>query len=279
MQMRSVFFLSDRTGITAETLGHSLLSQFDGFEWRKHHVSFLNTPAKVAALSERIRQAAVEEGQPPLVFSTLLDPGILAAVRQLNCHLFDFFEAHLGTLESILQRPSARIPGRSHGLGRDVSYFQRIAAIQFALAHDDGISGQLSDADIIVVGISRCGKTPVCVYLALQYGIRAANYPFTPEDMTTKTLPPLLEPLQAKLFGLTLNAERLHTIREERYPGSRYASLEQCQQEINWQNALYRRFAMPYIDSSSMSIEEISAVILDQTKLVRRERNIGLYLR
>lgn len=270
MQMRSVFFLSDRTGITAETLGHSLLSQFDGFEWRKHHVSFLNTPAKVAALSERIHQAATEEGQPPLVFSTLLDPAILVAVRQINCHLFDFFEAHLGMLESILQHPSARTPGRSHGLGRDISYFQRMAAIQFALTHDDGISGQLSDADIIVTGVSRSGKTPVCVYLALQYGIRSANYPFTPEDMVTKVLPPLLEPLQAKLFGLTLNAERLHTIREERYPGSRYASLEQCQQEIDWQNDLYHRLAIPYIDSSSMSIEEISAVILDQTKLERR---------
>lgn len=276
MPVRSVFFLSDRTGITAETLGHSLLSQFDGFEWRKHHVAFLNTPAKVAAIAAQIRQAATEEGQPPLVFSTLLDPQVLAAIRQTGCHLFDFFEAHLGVLESVLQQPSARIPGRSHGLGRDVSYFQRIAAIQFALTHDDGSSGQLSDADIVVVGVSRSGKTPVCVYLALQYGIRAANHPFTPEDMKAPALPPPLQPLQAKLFGLTLDAERLHILREERYPGSRYASLEQCRREIGWQNALYQRFSIPYIDSGNMSIEEISAIILDQTKLARHERNAGI---
>ncbi|MDT8364215.1 MAG: pyruvate, phosphate dikinase/phosphoenolpyruvate synthase regulator [Nitrosomonas sp.] len=273
MLSRSVFFLSDRTGITAETLGHSLLSQFDGIEWRKQYVSFLNTPAKVTAISGLIRAAAAEEGQPPLVFSTLLDPQILAAVRQTPCHLFDFFEAHLGILESVLEQSSARTPGRSHGLGRDVSYFHRIAAIQYALNHDDGIDGKLrNDADIILVGVSRSGKTPVCIYLAMQYGVLAANYPFTPEDMATRELPLLLQPLQEKLFGLTLNAGRLHVVREERYPGSRYASIEQCQQEIAWQNELYRRFAIPHIDSSSISIEEISAVILDRTKIERRER-------
>lgn len=271
MPQRSVFFLSDRTGITAETLGHSLITQFDGIEWKKHYVSFLNSAVKAQAIVDRVNAIAAAEGQRPLVFSTLLDPAILAAVHKADCHLFDFFETYLGALESILQQPSARVPGRSHGLRQDVSYFQRIAAIRYALNSDDGVNAKmLADADVILVGVSRSGKTPVCVYLALQYGVLAANYPFTPEDMRASCLPPPLKPLQKKLFGLTLSAERLQAIRAERYPGSRYASLAECQQEIQWQNELYAQFSIPFIDTSGISIEEISASILDHTGLERR---------
>jgi [pyruvate, water dikinase]-phosphate phosphotransferase / [pyruvate, water dikinase] kinase len=271
MLQRSVFFLSDRTGITAETLGHSLLTQFDGLEWKKHYVSFLNSTAKVQDIVGRINAAAGEEGHRPIVFSTLLDPTILAAIHKADCHLFDFFETYLGALETILQQPSVRVPGRSHGLRQDVSYFRRIAAIQYALNNDDGVNAKmLADADVILVGVSRSGKTPVCVYLALQYGVLAANYPFTPEDMSTSRLPPPLKLLRNKLFGLTLSAERLQAIREERYPGSRYASLAECQHELEWQNELYKQFNIPFIDTSGISIEEISASILDHTGLERR---------
>jgi regulator of PEP synthase PpsR (kinase-PPPase family) len=271
MLQRSVFFLSDRTGITAETLGHSLLTQFDGIEWKKHYVSFLNSTAKVQSVIEQINTIAEQERQRPLVFSTLLDPTSLTSIRQANCYLFDFFETYLGALETTLQQPSVRVPGRSHGLRQDVSYFQRIAAIQYALNSDDGINAKaLADADVVLVGVSRTGKTPVCVYLALQYGVLAANYPFTPEDMHAICLPPLLQPLREKLFGLTLGVERLQAIREERYPGSRYASLAECQRELQWQNELYRQFDIPHIDTSDISIEEISASILDHTHLERR---------
>lgn len=271
MSQRSVFFLSDRTGITAETLGHSLLTQFDGIEWKKHHISFLNSTNKAQTVVESINTVAAQEGHRPLVFSTLLDPAILSVVRQADCHFFDFFETYLGALEAILQQPSARVPGRSHGLRQEVSYFRRIAAIQYALNSDDGVNTKaLADADVILVGVSRSGKTPVCVYLALQYGVMAANYPFTPEDMRSARLPPSLQSLRNKLFGLTLSAERLHAIREERYPGSRYASLPECQRELEWQNQLYRQFDIPFIDTSGISIEEISASILDHTDLERR---------
>jgi [pyruvate, water dikinase]-phosphate phosphotransferase / [pyruvate, water dikinase] kinase len=271
MLQRSVFFLSDRTGITAETLGHSLLTQFDGLEWKKHYVSFLNSTAKVQDIVGRINAAAGEEGHRPIVFSTLLDPTILAAIHKADCHLFDFFETYLGTLETILQQPSVRVPGRSHGLRQDVSYFRRIAAIQYALNNDDGVNARmLADADVILVGVSRSGKTPVCVYLALQYGVLAANYPFTPEDMSASRLPPPLKSLRNKLFGLTLSVERLQAIREERYPGSRYASLVECQHELEWQNELYKQFNIPFIDTSGISIEEISASILDHAGLERR---------
>ncbi|MDL1865128.1 kinase/pyrophosphorylase [Betaproteobacteria bacterium PRO5] len=272
MLQRSVFFLSDRTGITAETLGHSLLTQFDGIEWKKHYASFLDSAAKAQAIIEQINTIAEQEGQPALVFSTLLDPVMLASIRRADCVLFDFFETCLGTLEAVLQQPSARIPGRSHVLRQDTSYFRRIAAIQYALNSDDGANAKiLADADVIVVGVSRTGKTPVCVYLALQYGVLAANYPFTPEDMGAIRLPPLLQPLRKKLFGLTLNTSRLQSIREERYPGSHYASFAECQRELQWQNELYRQFDIPSINTTDVSIEEISASIINRAHLERRQ--------
>jgi len=272
MRQRSVFFLSDRTGITAETLGHSLLTQFDGIEWNKHYAAFLDSADKVRATIEQINTSAKQEGQPPLVFSTLLDPVILAAIRQADCILFDFFEICLGTLEAVLQQSPVRMPGRSHVLRQDASYFKRIAAIQYALNSDDGANARmLADADVILVGVSRTGKTPVCVYLALQYGVLAANYPFTPEDMASTQLPPLLQPLCKKLFGLTLSTSRLCSIREERYPGSQYASFAECQRELQWQNELYKRFGIPSIDTTGVSIEEISASIIDQVRLERRQ--------
>lgn len=271
MLQRSVFFLSDRTGITAETLGHSLLTQFDGIEWKKHYASFLDSAAKVQEIIDRINTIAKQEGQPPLVFSTLLDPVILVSVRQADCYLIDFFESCLGVLEAALQQSPVRIPGRSHILGQDASYFRRIAAIQYALNSDDGSNSKvLADADVILVGVSRSGKTPTCVYLALQYGVLAANYPFTPEDMGAMRLPSLLQPLREKLFGLTLSASRLQAVRVERYPGSHYASFVECQRELQWQNELYRQFNIPFIDTTGVSIEEISASIINRLRLERR---------
>ncbi|MXS85256.1 kinase/pyrophosphorylase [Nitrosomonas sp. HPC101] len=271
MLQRSVFFLSDRTGITAETLGHSLLTQFDGIEWKRHYASFLDSAAKVQEIIDRINAVAQQEGQPPLIFSTLLDPAILASVRQADCYLLDFFESCLGILETALQQSPVRVPGRSHILGQDTSYFRRIAAIQYALNSDDGSNSRiLADADVILVGVSRSGKTPVCVYLALQYGVLAANYPFTTEDMGAVRLPALLQPLREKLFGLTLNASRLQAVRAERYPGSHYASFIECQRELEWQNELYRQFGVPSIDTTGISIEEISASIINRMRLERR---------
>lgn len=270
--LRSVFFLSDRTGITAETLGHSLLTQFDGIEWKKHYAAFLDNSAKIQDVVDRINTAAEQEEQPPLVFSTLLDPAVLVSIRQANCYLLDFFESCLGVLETALQQPPARVPGRTHILGQDASYFRRIAAIQYALNSDDGNNSKvLADADVILVGVSRSGKTPTCVYLALQYGVLAANYPFTPEDMEDRVrLPTLLQPLREKLFGLTLSASRLQMIRAERYPGSHYASFVECQRELQWQNELFQQFAIPAIDTTGISIEEISASIIDRMQLKRR---------
>ena len=268
---RTVFYVSDRTGITAETLGHSLLTQFDGIEWEKINVPFLDDIAKAHRLVERINRTAKLDGYRPLVFSTLLKPDILKVIRQANCRVYDFFETFISSIEEELHQPFARIVGRSHGLQYHLKYFKRIAAINYVLAHDDGVNPKnFTEADIILVGVSRTGKTPTCLYLALQYGIAAANYPLTQDDMPKMQLPKILEPVKDKLFGLTLSASQLHLIRQERRPNSQYAALTQCQQEIQWQESLFQLFDIPYLDTTNISIEEISATLLDRRGLKRQ---------
>ncbi|TXI20645.1 MAG: kinase/pyrophosphorylase [Nitrosomonas sp.] len=270
-QQRTVFYLSDRTGITAETLGHSLLTQFDGIEWKIINVPFLDDIDKARTVLAQINQALACDGHRPLVFSTLLNPEILAVIKQADCCIFDFFETFIRSIENELQQPFARMAGRSHGLQHHLSYFKRIAAINYVLAHDDGVNPKnFTEADIVLIGVSRCGKTPTCLYLGLQYGIAAANYPLTQEDMPALNLPKILEKVRNKLFGLTLNPSQLHFIRQERHPNSEYASLQQCQQEILWQESLFRLFNIPYLDTTRISIEEISATILDRCGLKRQ---------
>lgn len=270
-QKRTVFYLSDRTGITAETLGHSLLTQFDGIEWETINVPFLDDLEKAKAVLMQINQAAGRDGYRPLVFSTLLKPEILAVIKQANCRVYDFFETFTHPVEEELHQSSVRKAGRSHGVEHHPSYFKRIAAINYVLAHDDGVNPKhLAEADIVLTGVSRSGKTPTCLYLGLQYGIAAANYPLTPDDMPVMRLPDVLENVKSKLFGLTLIPEQLHFIRQERRPDSQYASLAQCQREIQWQESLFRQCNIPYLDTTRISIEEISAIILNRCGLKRR---------
>ena len=270
-QHRAVFYLSDGTGITAETLGRALLTQFEGIAWDIVNVPFLNTIEKAHKVSKQIKQAAQCDGHKPLVFSTLLNPEILAVIKQSECRTFDFFETYICSIEEELNQPFARMAGRSHGLQHHLSYFKRIAAINYVLAHDDGVNPKhFSDADIVLIGVSRSGKTPTCLYLGLQYGIAAANYPLTPDDMGASQLPRVFVHVQNKLFGLTLSAAQLHSIRSERRPNSQYASLDQCQKEIRWQESLFHTFKIPYLDTTSISIEEISALILNRYGLKRQ---------
>ncbi|WP_020561364.1 posphoenolpyruvate synthetase regulatory kinase/phosphorylase PpsR [Thiofilum flexile] len=268
---RTVYYLSDRTGITAETLGHSLLTQFDGFEWRKVSIPFLDNEEQAKEVAEQINQAAERDGQRPLVFSTIITTEIRRPIEQANCALYDFFETFIGAMEIELGQASAHAVGRSHSMHNTSSYFNRISAINYSLSNDDGMNLRNFDkADVILIGVSRSGKTPTCLYMALQYGISAANYPLTEEDMETRELPKSLEPYRDKLFGLTLSTEQLIQIRQERRPNSRYASAEQCEQELKWQQELYQRHQIAFIDTTNISIEEISTTILKQKKLKRR---------
>ncbi len=268
---RSVFFLSDHTGITAEILGHSLLTQFEGIEFKQTNIPFLDSKSKALKAVEQINWAAEQDAVKPLLFSTLLDNEIREIIKNSEGQLFDFFEAFIDPLEEVLNTRSTHAIGRSHGIKGYDTYKTRIDAINYALKNDDGASTRnYHVADIILIGVSRSGKTPTCLYLALQYGILAANYPLTEEDLGDAKLPAPLRPYRNRLFGLTIDAERLHQIRSERRKNSLYSSQEQCKHEVNTVEELYQRENITFLNTSSVSIEEIATTIINLTGLKRR---------
>ncbi|MFN2308597.1 MAG: pyruvate, water dikinase regulatory protein [Gammaproteobacteria bacterium] len=267
---RTVFFVSDRTGITVETLGRALLTQFEGVEFEQIALAFVDTEAKARAAVERI-DAVTAAGAPPLVFSTQVRPELRDILAAGTGVYLDFFAAFLAPLEATLQRASSHSIGRSHGQQDPARYDTRIDAVNFALGSDDGLGAQhYAGADVILIGVSRSGKTPTCLYLALQYGVRAANYPFTEEDLEALRLPEALRPHRERLVGLTISPERLRQIRQERRPDSRYAELRQCQYEVRQLEALLRQERIPMLDSTQMSIEEIAASLVHERGLARR---------
>jgi len=270
---RTVFFVSDQTGVTAETMGHSLLTQFDGQAFRQVTLPFISTVEKAEEAVRRINATAEAEGVRPVIFSTLLHEEMREIVKRANGLFLDFFDAFLGPLEQELHAKSSRAQGKAHGMADIGAYTLRIDATNFALANDDGATTRDYDrADVILVGVSRSGKTPTCLYMALQYGIFAANYPFADEECETGRLPEALARHQRKLYGLTISADRLQQIRAERRPNSRYASPRQVDFEIRAAEAIFRRYDIPYIDTTECSIEEIASRILDKTGLERRLR-------
>jgi regulator of PEP synthase PpsR (kinase-PPPase family) len=270
---RTIFFVSDQTGVTAETMGHSLLTQFDGPDYRAVTLPFISTPNKAAEVALRIDAAAREDGLRPIVFATLVDEPVRAAVKRSNALFLDFFAAFLGPLEAEFGITSAHASGRAHGMADLTTYTMRINATNFALANDDGSGARdYGAADVVLVGVSRTGKTPTCVYMALQYGVFAANYPLTEEELEEGALPPLLSAHRSKLYGLTILPERLRQIRQERRPDSRYASAQQVQYEVRAAQSLFQRAGIPYIDTTECSIEEIASRILDRLGLERRVR-------
>ena len=273
MGKRTVFFVSDQTGVTAETMGHSLLTQFDGAQYQSVSLPFIATTAQAAAAVRQIDAAARESALRPIVFATLVDDAVRAVLQQADALVLDFFAAFLGPLEAELAMPSAHASGRAHGMADLAAYTARINATNFALANDDGAGARdYASADVVLVGVSRSGKTPTCLYLALQYGVYAANYPLADEDLESGELPAVLVPHRKKLFGLTIRPDRLQQIRHERRPGSRYASLQQVQSELRAALALFARVGLPYLDTTECSIEEIASRILDRQRLERRVR-------
>jgi [pyruvate, water dikinase]-phosphate phosphotransferase / [pyruvate, water dikinase] kinase len=267
---RSAFFISDRTGITAEMLGHSLLTQFEQIEFSETTLPFIDTLDKAQAAVTEINAAGQRDGLRPLVFSTLVDPSIIGVIARANALVLDCFQIFIAPMEAELGVRSSHAVGRSHSVANGAGYFRRIDAVNYALSYDDGQSTkELDNADVILVGVSRSGKTPTCLYLALQYGVRAANYPLIPEDFGAMKLPGVLQRLRHKLFGLTIMPDRLHQIRSERRPGSQYASLSNCVAEVREGEALMRNEGIPYLDTTTRSIEEIASTIMHQANLQR----------
>lgn len=270
MPNRTVFFISDGTGITAETFGHAILAQF---EMKARHVRlpFTDTPDKAHQAVRQINHAGVVDGRRPIVFTTLVNMEILK-ILQDGCEgmLLDMFGTFVHPLETELQIKSNHRVGRFSDASKSKEYQERIEAINFSLAHDDGQSNRdLEQSDVILVGVSRSGKTPTSLYLAMQYGLKASNYPLIPEDFDRQQLPQALLPHRAKLFGLTISPERLTEIRNERRPNSRYASLENCRLEIAQAEAMMRRSGIRWLSTTTKSIEEIATTILQD---IRPER-------
>lgn len=270
---RTVFFVSDQTGVTAETMGHSLLTQFDGRGFRPITLPFISTLDKAEEAVTRIDSAAQEDGVRPIVFSTLVNDEIRSVVMRANCLYLDFFEAFLGPMEQELGQTSSHALGRAHGVTDLAAYTARINATNFALANDDGSQNREYDtADVILIGVSRTGKTPTCVYLALQYGVYAANYPLVEDDLEARRLPAPIAAFREKLFGLTIRPDRLQQIRQERRPDSRYASITQCTYEVRAAEQLFDRYGVPYLDTTDTSIEEIASRVLERKSISRRTR-------
>lgn len=259
---RTIIYISDGTGITAETLGKGLLSQFEGIEFRYVRYPFTDSLEKAAVCLQHIAELNQLEGIRPLLIMTMTDPQISALLRQADALLLDVFKAFIGNLEQELGQRATRVAGRSHGQ-ENHEYAWRIAAMNFAMAHDDGISSaDLKNADVILVGVSRSGKTPASLYLSLHFGLKAANYPLIPEGFERDCLPASLLPFHDKLFGLTIAPEQLHRIREERRPGSHYASLDNCRFEVAAGESLMRRAGIARFDMTTRSIEEMAAHLL-----------------
>jgi regulator of PEP synthase PpsR (kinase-PPPase family) len=269
-QIRTVFFVSDGTGITAETFGHSVLSQFE-LRFKQIRLPFIDTVDKAREAVKKINDAFVREGNRPIVFSTLVKAELSGLVRQSNGMHMDLIKTFVDPLEQELGVKSTHTIGRNHNITDSEEYKNRIEAINFSLAHDDGQSNKnLANADVILVGVSRSGKTPTSLYLAMQYGIKAANYPLIPEDFQRGKLPGGLLDYKQKIFGLTIAPDRLAEVRNERRPGSKYAALANCRYEINEAENMMRSEGIRWMSSTTKSIEEIAATILDEIKVERR---------
>ncbi|HET9643347.1 MAG TPA: pyruvate, water dikinase regulatory protein [Burkholderiaceae bacterium] len=264
MPNRTVFFVSDGTGITAETFGNSILAQFAA---KPRHVRrpFIDSVDKALQVVHEINETTEREGKRSIVFITLVNDEVRNIVCSGDCRglVLDMFRTFVEPLEVEFGMKSSHRVGRFSDAAKSQEYNDRIEAINFSLAHDDGQSARnLQEADVILVGVSRSGKTPTSLYLAMQHGIKAANYPLIPDDFERAKLPSALTRHKRKCFGLTIDPDRLCNIRNERRPGSKYASLENCRYEVNEAEAMMRRESISWLSSTHKSIEEIATTIL-----------------
>jgi len=268
---RTVFFISDRTGITAEMLGNSLLTQFESLQFHRVTIPFVDSMEKVGDAVRQVNATAQAEGRRPIVVSSIVDDVMSEAIRRdVDGLTLDMFQTFIQPLEAELGAKSSHAAGRSHGIANSHEYFARMEAINFTQAYDDGAATRdLDKAQVILIGVSRCGKTPTSLYLALQFGIRVANSPLTPDDFADRRLPASVMPFRERLFGLTIQPERLREIREERRPGSHYAQLDNCRHEVREAENLMLQHGVPMLDTTSKSIEEIATTILHRAKLAR----------
>ncbi len=272
LNSRTVFFVSDRTGLTAETYGKSLLAQFPQMDFETYTLAFVDKPAKAELAVRQINSMAEQRRVRPIVISSLVEPREQNIINSCNGLVIDLFNTFLDPLEKELRMESAHKQGISKSIHGQNAYLVRLDAIDYSLSHDDGVRpDQYDDADLILVGVSRCGKTPTSLFLAMNFSLKASNYPLTDDDLLNDDLPKYLKPYQDKLVGLTIKPVPLSKIRKKRRPGSHYASLDVCQQEIAVAEKMFGRFEIPMFDTTETSIEEIASKVV-KTLGVSRER-------
>lgn len=268
---RDVFLISDGTGITVESFATSLLSQFPHLKFRFQEFPYTDSPEKVEAIKEKIQTSYEINTVKPLVFLTIVDSKMVPEFKATHAYVFDFFTTMVDSLEQALKTKAIDKANLAHAYLSPTHYDQRINAINYALLCDDGLGKQnYEQADVILIGVSRCGKTPSCIYMALQFGIYAANYPITNESIHDQHLPEVLKKYKQKIFGLTIDPKRLHHIRTERLPNTTYASLKQCEYEVREVESLYQHQHIPFLDSTHHSIEEISTRIMSMMQIKRQ---------
>lgn len=267
--IRPVFYVSDGTGITAETIGHTLLTQFTGLQFATDRIPFVDTIEKAQAAADEIRESGVQAGLRPIVINSCVDPDLNAILAGSDALMLDVFAPFIEPLERELGTQRLSRVGQAHGMVDFETYHRRINAMNYALTHDDGVSMDYTDADVILVGVSRAGKTPTCVYLALHYGIRAANYPLTPDELDGERLPAKLRAHRQRLFGLTIDPQRLHQIRQERRPDSTYAQLDTCRREVAAAESMFQMERIAVLSTTHASIEEICSRLLEELGINR----------
>lgn len=260
-----IFVISDRSGLTAETMSHTLLSQFPDTNFKQASLPFIDSPEKIQESIATINLAGSKSGLRPLVFATFVDDSLIAFLKQANAEFFDIFEPFIGRIEQALGQTSSHKPGQAHGMANISLYHKRISAVNYALHCDDGLHAKDYDsASMILLGVSRSGKTPTCLYLAMHFGFHAANYPLTEEDFDKEELPEVILRNKEKTFGLTIDPSRLHQIRSERRLDSQYASLAQCKADVSAATKIFNRYQIPHCDSTSYSVEELGSAIKHQ---------------
>jgi len=269
--MKSVFFISDRTGITTEGLGNALLTQFDNITFRKEVIPFIDTLYKADQAIAKIHNRYIEDNVKPIILTSIINPEIRNKFKLDYAFHMDFFESFIPNLEAEIGSPASLVIGKSHGISDEDKYYKRIDAIDYSVYNDDGVTAKnFDEADVILVGVSRVGKTPTCLYLAINYGIKAANYPLVELDLEQDKLPKALVPYHYKLFGLTTDVDRLHHIRTNRLPNTDYADIHTCSREIQAAEHIMRIYEVPFLNTSTKSIEEISAAIMQSINLQRK---------
>ncbi len=266
-----VFFLSDSTGISAETMGNALLIQFPELHFERTVIPFISSVEEARRVVRELDATLAASARTPLVFTTAASDAVRLELRTTKCPVIDFFDLHMQRVEAILDTRGVRLAARLHGVGDVQRYNSRMQAIEYTIEHDDGQSVRgLDKADVVLVAPSRCGKTPTAMYLALQHGLFVANYPIVEEDLDTNELPRPVRDLRERCFGLMTTPARLSAVRQERRPGSQYASVEQCTFELRRTEAMFAMHQVPVVDSSTKSVEEIATMILQNLNVPSR---------